>query len=139
MYCLKIYHSPPDGGEGHLATILYPQYVDVSDNSTTQFYTDPHHELQVGLLRRVAGADVVKHTHRPAARTVLRTSEVLLFRTGRALIRIYSSQGEYAGGGEVHAGVIVIFHEGGHEIEITEDCEIVEVKQGPFLNDKVLL
>ena len=37
------------------------------------------------------------------------------------------------------AGDIVIFMGGGHAVHILEDTELIEVKNGPFIEDKVLI
>lgn len=113
---------------------------DACDDAVTHFYTDPKDQLQVGLLCRNKGDVVQPHCHRPQPRTVTETAEVLVFLRGRAWVRFYARDpvGVHTVS-EVSGGDVVVLLKGGHSLEYLEDTELLEIKQGGYQDDKVLL
>jgi mannose-6-phosphate isomerase-like protein (cupin superfamily) len=64
------------------------------------------------------------------------TKEVLFIRSGRLRIDFYDDRQNYLESRTLSAGDIVLLARGGHGFEMLEDCEIIEVKQGPYAGDK---
>ena len=110
----------------------------------TCFFTHPSDELQVGVMLHPKGHVIAAHTHNPDARAITRTSEVLYIKRGSVRIDFYGVEMDetcsYLVGSLVLAsGDLVILLSGGHGLEMLAETEIIEVKQGPHLNDKVPL
>jgi len=89
-------------------------------------------------MRRPKGHVVDPHVHNPVVRTIVGTQEVLVMRRGKILISLYSE--EFALNAEItlQAGDVILLAAGGHRIEVLEESEILEVKQGPYggIHDK---
>lgn len=96
------------------------------------FLTDPAEPLQVALMSRPAGHKVGAHTHPPVRRETMHTQEVLLVRSGRVRLSLYSSQGEPAGERVLGPGDLAVLLRGGHALEALEASEVAEVKSGPY-------
>lgn len=67
--------------------------------------------------------------------TVTGTDEVLYIREGKIVCHIYDHDGEQAATLEAAAGDILVLRAGGHGIEVLEETDMVEVKQGPYPGD----
>lgn len=103
-----------------------------------RFLTTAEATLQVGQMLRPAGYSIVPHVHKPVAREVSYTQEVLFIRSGRVRVDFYDEQRRYLESRDLAAGDVILLARGGHGFHMLEDCEIVEVKQGPYVgeNDK---
>lgn len=104
-----------------------------------RFYTNSNASLQVGHMSRPEGYLIRPHVHLPAPRTVSYTQEVLFIKRGRVRVDFYDEQQQYLESRELTAGDVVLLARGGHGFHVLENCEIVEVKQGPYVgeNDKI--
>ena len=100
------------------------------------FVTDDEATQQLGVMRHVAGHRVVPHVHHSVPRTVELTQETLFIRSGRVRLDLYTSDQDYLTSCELGAGDVVLLASGGHGLEVLEDADIVEVKQGPFVGDR---
>ena len=61
------------------------------------------------------------------------TQEVLFIRRGKCRIDLYDTAGNHLDARELEAGDIILLAHGGHGIEVLEDIEFIEIKQGPYL------
>jgi mannose-6-phosphate isomerase-like protein (cupin superfamily) len=85
---------------------------------------------------RNKGYVIQPHRHTAVHRTLEQTQEVLFIESGRIRVTFYF--GEYPEVQIVLArGDLVLLISGGHGFEMLEDSKIIEVKQGPFLDDKI--
>jgi hypothetical protein len=96
------------------------------------FFTPDEFSEQLGYLSHPSGHVVRPHVHREVRRDVRRTQEVLILRKGRMRVDFYGSDTEYVGSREIEAGDIILLVDGGHGLEVLEDCEMFEIKQGPY-------
>lgn len=103
----------------------------------TEFFTPKDEQLQVGRIRRLAGDRIAPHEHRRKSSVIAHTAEVLVVLSGRARVTFW--HGEDFSVRDVQAGDVVVIYQGGHGLEFTEDTELLEVKQGPWQDDKVLI
>lgn len=105
------------------------------------FFTPAEASQQVGCLTHPAGKRIRPHRHREVTRAVRRTQEVLFVRRGRLRVDFYGEGREVLAARELAAGDVILLASGGHGFEVLEDCEVVEVKQGPYAGDqdKILL
>lgn len=111
-----------------VATIITP--ILSADRST--FLTEEDQLLQVGFHNYAAGHTWKPHTH-PKKTTTLDTREEVLYVTkGTIRVSFFTNNGDCFKKVDVHTGDVVILHALGHGLEALTDCEIFEVKQGPY-------
>ena len=111
------------------------------DADRTTFLTPPELELQLGFVVYGAGGAVAAHRHVPVQRSLDRTLEVLLVRSGAADLDVFDEAGEPVATTPVGAGDLVLLVAGGHGLRFREPTVLLEIKQGPYggLSEKELL
>ena len=97
-----------------------------------KFFSPEDYSQQLGLMTRPAGYKVPAHIHNSVERKISNTQEVLLMRKGKCLVTLFSENFDIAYKIELLSGDVILLAHGPHEIEMIEDCEILEVKQGPY-------
>lgn len=100
-----------------------------------EFFTSDASTLQLGYMHRPKDYVITPHLHRPVARQVYYTEEVLFVRSGRVRVDFYDEEQNYFDSTTLETGDVVLLARGGHGFEILEPCEIIEVKQGPYVGD----
>jgi hypothetical protein len=101
-----------------------------------QFFTPDDFSQQLGYMNRQKGYVIPPHVHNLHPREVLLTQEVLYIKSGRVRVDFYADDRSYLRSREVVKGDIVLLAQGGHGFEMLEDSEIIEVKQGPYCEEK---
>ena len=101
-----------------------------------KFFTPDDFSQQLAYMRRPTGYVIQPHVHNPVVREVQYTKEVLVIRSGRLRVDFYDDSQIYLESRILSAGDIILLARGGHGFEMLEDCEIIEVKQGPYAGDK---
>lgn len=102
--------------------------------------THPGESLQVLTYKKKAGGKTPAHFHKPKQRVTQSLQECLIMIKGRIKIDLYDGvnrkkfRSVYLSSGD-----IIIFTGGGHAVHVLEDTELIEVKNGPFTPDKVLI
>ncbi|MBN2585365.1 hypothetical protein JXA59_01815 [Patescibacteria group bacterium] len=104
----------------------------------TEPLTDENWALQVIGLKHPKGKVLVAHRHQPMPRTTERLMEMLMIITGRVRVTIYDQQTPLEVI-ELTAGQGVMLVDGGIGIEVIEDAQMLEFKNGPFLEDKIVI
>jgi hypothetical protein len=109
-------------------------------SESIEFFSPKHFPQQIGLMSRPSGYLVPGHIHNEVSREISLTQEVLMIRKGRCEIFLYAENSEQTRI-ELTVGDVILLASGGHSITMLEDCEILEVKQGPYLgpNDKTFI
>ena len=104
-----------------------------------KFLTPNSFNQQVGYMKREKGYQIQPHIHSNTQRTIFGTSEVLFIKSGKVKVNFFDCQKEYLFSNILDSGDIILLLNGGHGFEILEEAEIIEVKQGPYIeeNDKV--
>lgn len=97
------------------------------------FLTPDDFPLQLGVNFYPPGQRIQPHVHVPARREVLEQQELLFVKRGRAVLHLYTPQREPAHDVELRAGDCVLLALGGHGLDIVEDAQLIEAKQGPYL------
>lgn len=100
-----------------------------------EFFSDPGDSQQLGFMKRPAGYVVQPHWHKPVPREVRLTQEVLLMRSGRCVLDLYGQGDKVLHSVTLESGDVVWLVSGGHGITMTTECELIEVKQGPYSGD----
>jgi uncharacterized protein YjlB len=116
-------------GDNIVAIIIYNTHADEGVN----FFTPHDFPQQLGFQKRPKGDVIAPHTHKPITRQITHTQEVLFIRSGRCRINLYDTEGNHLEARELKGGDIILLAHGGHGIEVLEDIEFIEIKQGPYL------
>lgn len=120
-----------DGGGDLLATVIRFGY----DRDGLSFFSDPEEPQQLGYLNYPVGKVIDPHVHHDVARTIRRTTEVMVVLAGRIRVDLYTASGDFVTSLEIGKGDTISLVGGGHGFEILEPSQVVYVKQGPYLGD----
>lgn len=101
--------------------------------------SDPNESLQIVTHKRLSGEYTKAHIHSPKKRTTETLQECLVVIKGKIKIDFYGSDKKYFKSIYLSPGEAVVFISGGHGVHILKDSEIFEIKNGPFINDKILI
>lgn len=100
-----------------------------------EFFTPDDFPQQLGYMSRPEGYKVEPHRHKTVTREIERTQETLIIRSGRVRVQIYDDSDDSLESLELGEGDVILFAAGGHSVEMLEDTEILEIKQGPYGGD----
>ena len=100
--------------------------------SETIFYSETNYSQQLGIIKYPRGGIIKAHFHNEVKRSVLYTQEVLFVRKGTLKVSLYDKNLNFLVNCILKAGDIIFLVTGGHGFDMLEDCELVEVKQGPY-------
>ena len=115
--------------DGELLAVIIPAHF---REPGIHFVTPPEFSQQLAYMRHPAGKEIAPHVHNELAREVRVTQEVLLIRSGRLRVDIYSNDRDYLESWELGPGDVILLAGGGHGFVVLEDVEMFEVKQGPY-------
>ena len=101
-----------------------------------KFFTDNSYSQQLGYMKRDNGFIIPPHRHKSVERKVLLTQEVLFIKSGKLRVDFYNDSQVYIQSRILNKGDVVLLALGGHGFEMLEDCEIIEVKQGPYFGEE---
>jgi len=119
-------------GDETLVVIIRSGYT----SSGLNFFTSNDSSLQLGYMQHPKDHVIPAHVHNRVTRTVEKTMEVLLVKSGGVLLDIYTENGSLLGQRQLCPGDVVLLASGGHGMTMLDDAEIIEVKQGPYLGDR---
>ncbi|OUU22894.1 MAG: hypothetical protein CBB97_14385 [Candidatus Endolissoclinum sp. TMED37] len=101
------------------------------------FLTKNEDLLQVGFLKHNKNHIIKSHVHVKQKRLVSFSSEVLIIKKGELKVNFFDSYGKRISKTKIlYKNDIIILFQGGHGFEVKKNCEIIEVKQGPYLKGK---
>lgn len=95
--------------------------------------------LQLVTLKHPKGSYLKAHYHAPKPRTTSQLQECLIVKRGKIKIDLYGKDGVCFKKLFLKSGELFLLMGGGIGIHVLEDAEMFEVKNGPFVNDKVLI
>lgn len=101
-----------------------------------KFFTPGDSPIQLGVLMHPKGGSVKPHLHRPRARTINHTQEVLHLQYGKVEVDVYNRDRKLVRTCTLHAGDTILLSLGGHAIRALEESKILEIKQGPYMADE---
>jgi len=104
-----------------------------------EFFTSNDFSQQLAYMKRPKGYIISPHIHNIVERQVKYTQEVLFIKNGKVRIDFYDENKNYLKSVILQTGDVILLASGGHGLEMLEETEIIEVKQGPYLgeHDKV--
>lgn len=103
--------------------------------SGIEFFTPGDFSQQLGYMNRPAGYKIDPHIHNHIERKVTLTQEVLFIKSGSVKVDFYNNGKEYLFSRVLGTGDVILLASGGHGFEMMENCEMIEVKQGPYSGD----
>jgi len=103
------------------------------------FVTPYEFSQQLGYMSHPAGHRILPHTHKEVKRDSRPTQEVLVIRKGRLRVDFYGEGRKRLDSRVLEAGDVILLASGGHGFEVLDDCEMIEIKPGPYAEgeDKV--
>lgn len=101
--------------------------------------TSPDQPFQIVTLKHKKGSYLKAHMHIPKERKTKRLQECIFVKRGKVKIDLYTTGKKYIRPLFLKENQTFLLVEGGYGIHILEDCEIFEFKNGPFVEDKVLI
>ena len=87
-------------------------------------------------MNRPKEYSIKPHVHYQIPRTVNTLQEVLFIKTGKIRVDFYDDNKRYLYSKILSRGDFIILISAGHGFFMLEESEIIEVKQGPYLEDK---
>lgn len=105
-----------------------------------KFFTSKKFSQQLGYMNRPSGYKISPHLHNKVKRNVEYTNEVLLIKSGKVRVDFYNDNKVYLKSKILNKGDVILLVRGGHGFEMLKQSEMIEVKQGPYIdnNDKTL-
>lgn len=119
--------------DGHLGAIIVREQFRPNG---IQFITPDNFSQQLGFMRRPLGYEIQPHIHKKVSRETVVTQEVLFVRRGRVRVDFYGQDQEFRESREIYTGDVILLSSGGHGFQMLEESELIEVKQGPYVDDK---
>jgi len=99
------------------------------------FFTPSNFSQQLGYMNRPKGYIIAPHVHNLVPREVSLTQEVLYIRSGQVRVDFYDDDKNYLHSTIVKSGDVILLAHGGHGFEMLEQSEIIEIKQGPYIEE----
>tara|TARA_Y100000816_G_C26106310_1_gene588111 strand:- start:3419 stop:3850 length:432 start_codon:yes stop_codon:yes gene_type:complete len=100
------------------------------------FFTPDKLSLQCGFMKHKKNYVIKPHLHQKRSNKVFYTSETLIILKGRIRIDFYNTKKNYLLSKILRAFDIIVLIKGGHGFKILSNCEMIEVKQGPYMFSK---
>jgi hypothetical protein len=100
-----------------------------------EFFTTDDYSQQLGYMNRPEGYVIPPHRHNLVPREVMQTQEVLFIKSGKLRVDFYDEDQNYIESSLLSKGDVILLAKGGHGFKMLEQCEIIEVKQGPYCGE----
>lgn len=105
------------------------------DAEGVYFPLPPENSFQIGFMKRSPSSPASPHFHAPQTRTVFDTQELLIVMQGSMTVNLFDSDGQTIDSLNVEAPDLILLCGGGHGVTFSEDCNVIEIKQGPYMSD----
>ena len=100
------------------------------------FHTDDASEFQIASFNLKKDEIIQRHYHEKQKRTIFSTNEVIVLQSGKMTLTLYDIDLNKVEEIILEGGDMVALFNGGHEIRIDEQTQFIEVKQGPYDEEK---
>ena len=101
-----------------------------------EFFTDDQSSQQLGYMKREKNYNIIPHRHNVVSRGVKHTQEVLFIKSGKVRVDFYDNDEAYLFSKILNPLDTILLCDGGHGFHFLEESEIIEVKQGPYLEER---
>jgi len=98
------------------------------------FFTPDSFSQQLAFINHPKDTDIKPHIHKLVKREVFYTQEVLIIKKGKLKVNLYTNDKQYICSRILCSGDVILLASGGHGFEMIEDTEMIEVKQGPYID-----
>ena len=99
-----------------------------------KFFTKSDSEQQLGYMKRSKNYEIKPHLHTKKKREIINTQEVLFIKSGEVSVDLYNQNMEFIQNEILYQGDFILLASGGHGFRMKKDTEIIEIKQGPYLD-----
>ena len=108
------------------------------ENEGIKFFTPNNFSQQLAYMKSPNGYEIKPHINQIISKKIEFTQEVLFIKSGKIRVDFYDKEKNYLLSKILSKGDIILLSEGGHGFKVIEECEMYEVKQGPYdeANDK---
>jgi hypothetical protein len=101
------------------------------------FLTKDKDLLQLGFINHKKNHHIKSHIHLKKPRIINYCTEVLLIEKGKVKIKFFDNNNSDIKKDKIlNKGDIIILFQGGHGFKILEKTQIIEIKQGPYVEGK---
>ena len=105
--------------------------------SGVDFLTKDKDLLQLGFINHKKNHYIKSHIHLKKPRIINYCTEVLLIEKGRVKIKFFDNNNSDIKKDKILSkGDIIMLFQGGHGFKILERTQIIEIKQGPYVEGK---
>tara|TARA_B100001063_G_C16675766_1_gene508944 strand:+ start:195 stop:614 length:420 start_codon:yes stop_codon:yes gene_type:complete len=105
--------------------------------SGVDFITKDNDLLQLGFINHKKNYHIKSHIHLKKPRLINYCTEVLLVEKGKVKIKFFDNNNSDIKKDKIlNKGDIIILFQGGHGFKILEKTQIIEIKQGPYVEGK---
>ena len=125
-----IINNPID--ESVLAIIIKGDY----EHDGISFFTPDDYSQQLAYMKHPKGHTIIPHIHNQVHRSVFFTQEVLVIKSGKIRVNFFDKNKAYLESFLLSQGDTILLASGGHGFDVLEDCEMYEIKQGPYLGEQ---
>lgn len=123
---------------------IYDKYdnllaIVVKNNTSTKekdFHTNHASEFQIASFNLKKDEVIQRHFHEKQERIIYSTNEVIVLQSGKMRLTLYDTNLDKVKEVTLSGGDMVALFAGGHEIIIDEQTKFIEVKQGPYDEEK---
>ena len=115
-----------------LAIIIRSNY----NQEGIKFFTPGEFSQQLGYMNRPKGYKITPHSHNKVERRIETTDETLIIKSGKVRIDFFDDEKKYLKSKVLNKGDVILLVSGGHGFEMLEKSELIEVKQGPYVDEK---
>jgi hypothetical protein len=101
------------------------------------FITKDKDLLQLGFINHKKNHYIKSHIHLKKPRIINYCTEVLLIEKGKVKIKFFDNKNfDIKNDKILNKGDIIILFQGGHGFKILKKTQIIEIKQGPYVEGK---
>lgn len=99
--------------------------------------TSPKESLQLMAHRHRKGHVIKAHKHKRVKRATYRLGECLIIIKGKVKTDFFFPKNKYFKSVTVKTGEGILLLRGGHRIKFLTNAKIIEIKNGPYINDRI--
>lgn len=110
-------------------------HKDLNFKNGKTFYSDNSREFQFGTFKLEKNEIIEKHIHNSQKREVNKTSEAIVVLSGALKIDLFDRDKQFVETVMIKRNDAILIYEGGHGIEVVEECKFLEFKQGPYIEN----
>lgn len=100
------------------------------------FFTPNHFPQQLGYMNREKGYVIDSHKHPAVELKVTKSFETLIVKSGKVRVSLFDENDVLFNEVIICKNDVILFTGYGHGFEMLEDTELIEIKQGPYADDK---